>query len=602
MKQKNPLISLAILNWNGLKHTKKCLDSLKKLHYSNYEIILVDNGSTDGSKEYFATLKDITFIDLPENTGFTGGHITAAKHAKGEYLAILNNDLLVDPNWISACLETFERHPKAALVGGKSYKWDKTNPAYEQNNSYYAYQEVDPATGYTRTLLVGGEECSVESISGAALLIRRDVIDKVGYFDNDFFAYYEETDLIARMIRAGYEAYYNPEVMTWHKVAGSSKGGEASFFYLYQMHRNRYLYALKNFDDHYLATFQRNYRHEYLKARLRLMRNHRDTDAEARIKAYIWNKKHLKQTLFKRRDVLKLGASYIDKLQKISHEDVTVVIPCYNYGTYVADAIDSVLVQTLKPKKIIIINDGSTDDSAAIIDAYGSNPAIEVIHKDNEGVVGTKNLGLKKSETYWTIFFDADDLIDPEYIQKTVNLGNEKYYDIVYTDMELFGAVSDIFRSQPFSLFPMLQRNFIHNSALIKTSILKQIGGYKPEMKDGLEDWELYLSLIEVGAKPGYLPEAIFKYRQHDASLSRNKKVEQDELRVYKKLVALHPRLFRHMNPTRRKVLRAFLFLTNFIRYPMLWVIVIRTLPRALAQALRVVLHEVRAYIVKKKV
>ena len=187
MSKSQPLVSFIVVNWNGLSDTKKCIGSIRKLPYPNLELIIVDNGSNDGSKEYFRSRSDISFVDLPENTGFTGGHIAGRKAAKGEYIAIINNDLVLDRDWLKACLETFNNHPDAAVVGGKTYKWDINNPAYNIDNEFYTYQEVDPDTGYTRTLLVGAEECSVDSISGAALLIKQSCLKTVGYLDDKFF-------------------------------------------------------------------------------------------------------------------------------------------------------------------------------------------------------------------------------------------------------------------------------------------------------------------------------------------------------------------------------------------------------------------------------
>ena len=154
-RNEQPLVSLAVLNWNGLEDTKSCLVSLRALNYPNIEIIVVDNGSVDGSKDYFATLNDIVFVDLPYNTGFTGGHIAAEQVAKGRYIGLINNDLVIDSDWINECLATFDRNSKAAMVGGKTFKWNGDNPVYDVSNEFYSFQEVDIRTGNTRTLLVG---------------------------------------------------------------------------------------------------------------------------------------------------------------------------------------------------------------------------------------------------------------------------------------------------------------------------------------------------------------------------------------------------------------------------------------------------------------
>jgi GT2 family glycosyltransferase len=597
-----PLVSIAILNWNGLEDTKLCLKSIRKLTYDNLEIIVVDNGSNDGSKAYLAEQKDLIFIDLPKNTGFTGGHIAAEKRAKGEYIALINNDLVVDPEWVERCLETFAHHHKAGIVGGKTYRWNDTNPAYDVSNEFYTYQEVDVRTGNTRTLLAGDEERPVDSISGAALMVSRKLIKTVGYLDDTFFAYYEETDLIARALRAGFEAYYTPLAATWHKIGGSSEGGADGAFYLYQMHRNRYLYAAKNFDLKLWRRFKRRYLGEVIKMALRYSRR-RDMEARERLRAFGWILRHSGLIKRQRAVTQALGGSYAEHLNVFHSSAVTIVVPCYNYGQFVEEAIESVLDQTTLPRRIIIVNDGSTDNSREVIDRYKNNPLINIHHIKNGGVVAAKNFGLSLVETEWTIFLDADDALEQHYLEYTLKRANDDRLDVVYTDMELFGAENQIFHAPHFNTLTMLHRNYINNSALIKTSLLKQVHGYKQEMHDGLEDWELYVSLIEVGARPGYLPGAMMRYRQHPQTgqLSRNGEVIAKEQMLYERIISLHQQTFRHMSPLRRRFLRLGIFFYQVLRYPGVWIIILKSTRRALIAGLRLIMHEARGYFAYKE-
>jgi len=596
--KKSPLVSLIILNWNGLDDTKSCIKSIEKIKYPNKEVIIIDNGSTDGSKEYFSKLHGLTYIYLPENTGFTGGHIEGIKVAKGEYIGIINNDLVLDSAWIENCLDTFAKQANVALVGGKALKWNEHNPPYNTDNEFYSYQEVDPVTGYTRTLLVGEEECQVDSISGAALLIKRSSIDDVGYFDNDFFAYYEETDLIARLMRKGYVAYFNPRALTWHKIASST--GTDSPFYLYMMHRNRYFYAYKNFDDTYVKQFVRFYKKEAFFALFSLVRNRKNLDSRSRVKAYLWTRKNTEMLGKSRTKVQKLGGTYSEKLRQGERTDVTVIIPCYNYGNFVNEAIDSVLAQTLLPKKIIVINDGSTDNSKQTIDKYKQNPLVEIIHKKNSGVIDTKNIGINMSKTYWTLFLDADDQIEDTFLEDTIEISKNGAKDIIYTDMLLFGAVNDIFRARPFSIHTLLKTNYINNSALIKTSLLRQIGGYKPQMNHGLEDWELYISLVEIGAKPQYLPVPLMKYRQHIESLSRNSKVNDNEKELLKQIKSLHLGFYRKHGYYKTVFIHGLKLLLYMVRYPGLILVIFRSIPKAIKKAMSYTYSQGLAYIQKK--
>jgi len=595
-----PLVSVVIVNWNGLEDTKECLASLEKQTYAEREVVVVDNGSEDGSKPYLKKQKGITYVDLDKNYGFTGGHIQGAKAAKGRYLAIINNDLVLDPDWLAQVVQTAQRHTDAAVVGGKLYKWNDQNPAYDETNDFYSWQEVDPKTGYTRTLLTGADECSVDSISGAALLIDTEALKKVGYFDDDFFAYYEETDLIARLLRAGYRAYYTPKALAWHKVAGSTEAGEESHFYLYMMHRNRYLFGVKNLDTRYLKYFQKNYSKEYWRALIGgLFRP--NTERRARVDAYRWNVKRKAETLAKRATVQALGESYVQHLGAYHHDDITVIIPCYNYAKYVAEAIESVLAQTHLPKRIIILNDGSTDDSLAVIKKYADNELIEIIDKPNEGVIATKNRGLSMTETHWIVFFDADDIMKPVYLERLLDLARAERSDVVYTDMQVFGAGSaDVFVAGGYGPARLVRRNFIHNSALIKTSLAKQVGGYKPIMKHGLEDWELYLSLTDINAKFSYVAEPIFLYRQHAQAMSRNAAVTEREKELYTLLLSLHPHLKPYANRFLTRGTTLVKGLVFFVLHPGAFLVLLRTIPRAIIAFLKTLVHALRHYKAQK--
>lgn len=598
--KKNPLVSFIILNWNGLDDTKMCISSVRDQSYKNIEIVVVDNGSEDGSKDYFSKIKDIVFVSLDKNEGFTGGHIRGYESAKGEYIAIINNDLVLDRNWLSNALKVINCEKNIAVVGGKQFKWNDVNPAYDERNEFFTWQEVDANTGYTRTLLTGEHNTRVDSISGAALLIKSEAISKVGYFDNDFFAYYEETDLIARLIRAGYLAYYAPECKAWHKVAASSEGGEESYFYLYMMHRNRYMFAVKNLDREYLGVFINNYKREYYKALISNMFRS-STESRARIDAYRWNMKNKAKTLEKRETVMSLGDSYVKNLPSGSNTDVTVIIPCYNYGNYVGEAIDSVLNQTLLPNRIIVIDDGSTDNSLEVIKGYANNPIVEIVDKPNEGVIKTKNLGLKMVTTYWVLFFDADDLMLPSYLEEMVKVGKEARVDVVYSDMKLFDSEgkTSIFSAGNFSIGRLIRRNFIHNSALIKTTMARIVNGYKLEMKDGLEDWELYLSMAEAGAKFAHMPQPLFLYRQHSSANSRNAGVTKKEKELYQLILNLHPRLKKYTNPLRRYSILLLRVIYNFIVHPSLLIALFKSLPKATLSFFRTIAHELRIHRAK---
>ena len=535
----NYLVSIVVLSWNTEEETEACLNSLRKLSYKNKEVIVVDNGSTDGSKEYLAKQKDIVYIELPQNTGFTGGQIEAYKHSKGDYIALVNSDAVVAPNWIEEALSVFEKDKKVAAVGGRAYLWNKEHKAYNTQNPFYSYQIVDPNKGYAETIMAGDEAVEVNSISGAGVMIRRKAIEKVGYFDDRFFAYYEETDLFARMKRAGYKIVYNPNIHTWHKIGVSTK--DKPYFYLYQMHRNRYMYCYKNFDEPYLSNFLAVYNREGRSALKRVLLGSKERDDKAKANAYIWNKRHIKRTKELREETLKVGKKYSDLLLNDASQNVSIVIPCYNYANFVGIAIESAIDQTQKPAEIIVINDGSTDNSKSVIEKYANQ--IHFIDKKNEGVIKTKNLGLKIAKGSWIIFLDADDILDKRYIEKCLKKARHTSSDIVYTNMRLFGSRNEKFIAKKHKMDEIRKGNYIHNSALLRTEMVRAAGGYKQEMSGGYEDWELYLSLFELGAKAEWINEELLHYRQHTTN-SRNLLAKEKGIEHLQRAVDLHPKIF----------------------------------------------------------
>lgn len=572
-----PLISFVVLSWNTLDDTRMCIENLKKLTYPNIEIIAVDNGSKDGSKKYLKSLSGIKFVDLPVNTGFTGGQIEALNHCNGDYIALINSDAILEDNWTQACLEVFFQDKKIAAVGGKIFEWNDNSKLFNTDSPFYTYQEIDLKLGYSETKRAGETVIEVDSISGAAVMIRRSAIEKVGYFDNRFFAYYEESDLFARFQRAGYKIAYQPQAHAWHQIAKSTKS--KPLFYLYQMHRNRFLFGFKNFDNGLLFMYR--YFIDGIRAHIRFL-TRRNLDDRARIRAFWWNVAHIINSISARKETQLLGKTYNAAL--LLHEpgdDITVIIPSYNYAKYLPAAIESIIRQGLKAWKIIVIDDGSTDESVSIAKKYKN---VEVISKNNEGIILTKNLGIDKSTTTWTIFLDADDVLSDEYLSCTYNTAVNNRVSVVYTDMEYIGSKSGTFNAGSYSLGWLAKGNFIHNSALISTTLLKNSGGYKLQMSKGYEDWELYVNLLEIGGKFSYCDNAYLKYRQHgDNVQSRNIEANGNAEILSATIRSLHPNLHRFAY-RKRHLLRRLIKQTK--KHPLLPIVCIAFIPVSILKGL----------------
>lgn len=242
-----PLVSVIIVNYNGKMLLKQCLPSLLQTDYPNYEIIVVDNGSSDGStkfvKENFPTVK---VIQLNKNYGYTGAVNSGVKYAKGELLAILNNDITVERTWLKELVKVILEKPNAGSVTPK--KLLMGHP-----------QILDGAGGRINILLEGvdrgyleldrGKYNNIEPIPyppGAAYLILREIASKCGYLlDPDFFMYFDDPEVGARLHFLGYTTYYVPSSVVYHKRGAS--GGHLDPKNLFLFRRNQLIYLYKVF-------------------------------------------------------------------------------------------------------------------------------------------------------------------------------------------------------------------------------------------------------------------------------------------------------------------------------------------------------------------
>jgi len=281
-----PRVVIVILNWNGWKDTIECLESVFQIEYSNFKIVLVDNNSTDDSlkkiNEYaegklkvesnffeytegnkplsYQFLKkggnssifhdkQLTIIINDANDGFAEGNNIginyALKHLDPTYLLLLNNDTVVDKYFLDPMIKEGETHEKIGLLGPKIY--------------YYDDPEVIWCVGgkidwkFARGLHVGNKELDhgqyqvkthFDYISGAALLIKKELLENVGLLDKKYFLYFEEVDLELKAALKGYKNMYIPQSKIWHKVSRSG-GGISKEVGLYYITRNRWIFMKK---------------------------------------------------------------------------------------------------------------------------------------------------------------------------------------------------------------------------------------------------------------------------------------------------------------------------------------------------------------------
>ncbi len=213
---------------------------------------------------------------------------------------------------------------------------------------------------------------------------------------------------------------------------------------------------------------------------------------------------------------------------------ITVGIPCYNYGRFLREAIDSVLASTFQDFEIIVVNDGSTEpETLAVLEDLERNPPagarLRVVHQENQGLAAARNKGAALGLGKYVVSLDADDRIDPTYLEKVAwVLENQPQYGFCYSLVQRFGAENTIWKTEPFSLEKALRYNHVPTGAAFRREAWVEAGGFRNELR-GQDDWNFWITL---GAKgwDGYLiEEPLFFYRTHPTSMWSNIQISDRE-------------------------------------------------------------------------
>jgi len=227
----NPLLSLIIPNYNGIRHLPPCFNALRGQTYPRLEIILVDNASSDESlaltRSDFAEVK---IIELSRNIGFAGAVNRGIEQAQGEIIVPLNNDTEVAPGWAQALVDALQTYPDAGIVASKMLLFDRRDTLHSAGDGFgvdgipinRGVWQKDRGQFDHDTYIFGG--------CGGAVAYRREMLADIGLFDEDFFMYLEDVDLNWRAQLAGYRAVFAPKAVVYHHLSASGGGVIASFY------------------------------------------------------------------------------------------------------------------------------------------------------------------------------------------------------------------------------------------------------------------------------------------------------------------------------------------------------------------------------------
>ena len=226
MKKYYPKVSIIILNWNSLEDTSKCLESLKEIKYANFEIILVDNAS-DGNEVDILNEKYgdmIEIIQNKENLGFARGCNVGMRYVmeRGtDYILLLNNDTLVDPEFLDELVRVAESDPEIGITGPKMYYMDYPDVFWSAGGRINMYLGHWQRGEGKKDKGQFDKKETVDFIAGACMLIKRDIIERIGFLPEDYFLQWDDIDYCTAVRRNGFKCVYVPKAKIWHRVSAS---------------------------------------------------------------------------------------------------------------------------------------------------------------------------------------------------------------------------------------------------------------------------------------------------------------------------------------------------------------------------------------------
>lgn len=270
------LISVVIINWNNKEYLGRCIDSILCQTYSNYEIVFIDNQSSDGSYEYVKNMyRQINIIKFSsdKNLGYAGGANKGIEMSKGSYVVVMNPDVVLEPNFLEMCYKCALQDDTIGAISGKLLKYD-----FQQDKKLNIIDSTGIIVEKNRRAADRGQNEEdigqyqhierIFGVCGAAAFYKREALDYIKvcdeYFDEDFFAYKEDIDLSWRLNLCGYKNIYYPNAIAYHgRGLGGSRGGVKKFI-KNRKGQSEFLRGI-SFRNHYLMLYKNETKGTYSK-------------------------------------------------------------------------------------------------------------------------------------------------------------------------------------------------------------------------------------------------------------------------------------------------------------------------------------------------
>ena len=313
-----PTVSILLLNFNGKSFLKDCLDSVLAQSYQDFEIIFVDNASVDGSLEYVRDnykSEKLIVQSAESNLGFAGGNNFGLKYARGSFIVLLNNDTIVEKDWLKNLVETIQSDEKIGIVQSVVYTEGISDKYYKKNGTINIFGH-----NIMRVFDIGDDGIGeIIQATGCSLIVRKELLDKTGgLFPDEYFLYAEDTYLSLKTKFSGYRLLHNSNSVVHHKGSGTTKNQIPSEIYYYQ-ERNRLLNFLlfldKLFAIKYFPLLAFNFKLKFF-----ICIFSRKYSFKGLFRAYFW--------LIKNINWIKQQRKIISKYKTVSDNEVLKFISC----------------------------------------------------------------------------------------------------------------------------------------------------------------------------------------------------------------------------------------------------------------------------------
>lgn len=559
-------IDIVVPVFNALEDVKKCLASLSESTDGfNVKVIVVNDGSDEQTTlwlQQFCNKNAIfTLIENSKNLGYTKTVNVGLKASSAEYVITQNSDTIVCKGWLIGLVNCMKSDSKIGVCGplSNAATWQNVPNLYDDSGKYAVNDLPKDFTVAQMAEVVSKASLKnyprLPFVNGFCFMIKREVTNKIGYMDEENFpvGYGEENDYCIRALDAGYELAIADDIYVYHaksKSFGHEKrkdlSGKGTESLVRKHSAERYTQLLNEAKNTaVLDEVRHRIKNELTRDRqftnLVISQNElKYPDFENILAAQLIGSPQREFKSFDFNKEKRLAESFLQKSELIKRSElinVSIVMPTYNRGLIIGNAIQSILAQTHKNWELLIVDDGSTDNTIDILKHYTLDTRIRVIQGDHQGVSAARNKALKQVSGSYVFYLDSDNTWTSQYLKQMIMFFLYSRRKTGYSAISIVDDSSNVigYRGEPFDWEQCLESNYVDLNAFAHESILLKEYGVFDETLRRMVDWDLILRYTK-NNKPFYLPIIGCNYLQ---SKNDSIRITLSEPMLFQKVVRL---------------------------------------------------------------